>query len=64
MDKQNDINWGALDHASRASQLMSCNYYNMYVHVGMCNYYVQARACVCEVIKHVQLTVVDIQEIH
>ena len=22
-----DINWGALDHASRAPQLMSCNYY-------------------------------------
>ena len=22
-----DINWGALDHASRALQLMSCNYY-------------------------------------
>ena len=21
-----DINWGALDHASRAPQLMSCNY--------------------------------------
>ena len=24
-----DINWGALDRASYASQLMSCNYYNM-----------------------------------
>ena len=24
------INWGALDHASHAPQLMSCNYY-MYV---------------------------------
>ena len=22
-----DINWGALNHASRAPQLMSCNYY-------------------------------------
>ena len=22
-----DINWGALDHASHALQLMSCNYY-------------------------------------
>ena len=22
-----DINWGALDHASRAPQLVSCNYY-------------------------------------
>ena len=22
-----DINWGAIDHASRALQLMSCNYY-------------------------------------
>ena len=22
-----DINWGALDHASRAPQLISCNYY-------------------------------------
>ena len=22
-----DINWGALDHASHAPQLMSCNYY-------------------------------------
>ena len=22
-----DINWGALDHASRAPQLTSCNYY-------------------------------------
>ena len=24
-----DINWGALDHASYAPQLMSCNYCNM-----------------------------------
>ena len=22
-----DINWGVLDHASRAHQFMSCNYY-------------------------------------
>ena len=28
-----DINWGALDHASRAPQLMSCNY-----HVCVCVY--------------------------
>ena len=30
-----DINWGALDHASRAPQLMSCNYY---VCVRVCVY--------------------------
>ena len=34
-----DINWGALDHASRAPQLMSCNY-----SVCVC---VCTRACVC-----------------
>ena len=28
-----DINWGALDRASRTPQLMSCNYY---VHVRTC----------------------------
>ena len=36
-----DINWGALDHASRASQLMSCNYY------------VCARVCVTMHASHV-----------
>ena len=30
-----NINWGALDHASRAPKLMSCNYY-----VSVC-------VCVC-----------------
>ena len=30
-----DINWGALDHASHAPQLMSCNYY---VHADMSPY--------------------------
>ena len=27
INQLHDINWGALDHASRAPQLMSCNYY-------------------------------------
>ena len=37
-----NINWGALDHASCAAQLMSCNYY-VHVHVSeMCVVY-----CVC-----------------
>ena len=27
-----DINWGALDHASRVPQLTSCNYY-VFVHI-------------------------------
>ena len=43
MGKQNtctchDLNWGALNHASHAPQLMSCNYYvYMYnVHVSIC----------------------------
>ena len=27
-----DINWGALDHASRAPQLMSCNHYEHTLH--------------------------------
>ena len=32
-----DINWGALDHASHAPQLMSCNYYvHVRVSVMMC----------------------------
>ena len=46
-----DINWGALDHASRASQLMSCNYYvhthmsikyiyYVYIYMHTCTYYV------------------------
>ena len=26
-NQSHDINWGALDHASHAPQLMSCNYY-------------------------------------
>ena len=29
-----DINWSALNHASRAPQLISCNYY--YACVGVC----------------------------
>ena len=36
-----DFNWGALDHASRAPQLMSCNYY-------VCMY-----VCVCGTNVHV-----------
>ena len=28
-----DINWGVLDHASRAPQLISCNYYILWLHV-------------------------------
>ena len=53
-----DINWGALDHASRASQLMSCNYYVcarvcVTMHAShapnymLCNYYVQVCMCMC-----------------
>ena len=38
-----DINWGALDHASRAPQLMSCNYY-----VCVC-------VCVCVQALHVNI---------
>ena len=34
-----DTNWGALEHASRAPQLVSCNYY-VYVYVCVC-------VCVC-----------------
>ena len=42
-----DINWGALDHVSRAPQLMSCNYCACVcvcvgVNVAMCGY-----VCVC-----------------
>ena len=45
-------NWGALDHASCAPQLMSCNYY-VCVHVCVCvcvcvcMYCVCVHACVC-----------------
>ena len=31
-----DINWGAPDHASRAPQLMSCNYYVCVCFVRSC----------------------------
>ena len=30
MEKQHDINWGALNRASHAPQLMSCNHYVVY----------------------------------
>ena len=45
------INWGALDYASRAPQLMSCNYYRyvcacMCVFVCMCMH-VCVYVCVC-----------------
>ena len=39
-----DINWGALDHASRAPQLMSCNYY---VCVCVCTYAFMPGSHVC-----------------
>ena len=49
-----DINWGVLNHASRAPQLMSCNYYaRMCAYVSACVVYV---AYVCTV--HVHLLVV------
>ena len=32
----NHINWGALGHASRAPQLMSCNYYSIHVYMCVC----------------------------
>ena len=38
-----EINWGALNHASSAPQLMSCNYY-LCVCVCAC---VRAYVCVC-----------------
>ena len=46
-----DINWGVLDHASRAPRSTSCNYY-VYLCVYMCVYicyvsYVYASVCVC-----------------
>ena len=40
-----DINWDALNHAFHAPQLMSCNYYNMYVCVCVC--VCVCRVCVC-----------------
>ena len=39
------INWGAIDHASRAPQLMSCNYYVHYV-VRSFSKYVYGITCV------------------
>ena len=41
-----NINWGALDHASRAPQL-SCNYVCVHVCVFVCTSCVCVRACVC-----------------
>ena len=35
---QHDLNWGTFDHASHASQLRSCNYYNVCVCVCVCVY--------------------------
>ena len=40
MGKQNtctchDLNWGALNHASHAPQLLSCNYY-VYIYLSVC----------------------------
>ena len=50
-----DINWGVLDHASRALQLMSCNYYlcvcvcvGVYVCVCVCEHvYMCMHVCTC-----------------
>ena len=41
-----DINWGVLDHSSRAPQLMSCNYYTLCVHTHTHTHtYVYTHSC-------------------
>ena len=47
-----DINWGALDHTSRAPRFMPCNYYlcvRMHVcgHIYMCVYMQMCQMNVC-----------------
>ena len=49
INQLHDINWGEFDHASRAPQLMSCNYsvcMHAYVCVCMC-VCVHTRVMVC-----------------